>query len=125
MELKWDDHSGVILHDLGCISDCRLVVCKDYRVLDITNLSNLLLAKIGRIDDFYIFSWRGHKQRALINLNIKRQVISELILVLNAYPQAASFTSVYLDRKGLVMSLPNRAFLKIAKAESLVDRLLG
>lgn len=117
----WDDTRGVVFLDPRYASEARLVVCVDYRPLNFGNLANLLLRKIGSLDEFFVFSWWWKRRLAKIELENKREVLIKLIQVLGEFPPIEIFSTLVVCNEGLYVTLPNRAFLKYHNSEGLVE----
>ena len=119
-----DPRTGAVVAGLRQPSDAKLIICKDWRWMDTSDLTNLFLVKIDRVNDFYVFGyrWSGASKRSSAWSRIQhlvRLVISELDLS----PEISGFVTVAVAGKRLLISLPNREFLNHHNASAIPSRL--
>jgi hypothetical protein len=123
MRVITDDVREIVLHEPHFKSACRLVVCKDYRPLNFPYLSNLLLRRVGKIGDFFVFGWWWQKKSAISSLSELQAYLKQLIKFLANYPPVDSCTTFVISSKGLFIALPNRPFLELHQASDVIELL--
>lgn len=114
--------NGIVLFNPEHRTTASLVICTDWRWLDIGDLTNLFLCKIDRVGDFYVYGyrWTFREKRHAAWEDLKEKVTSICGTVFR-FPQIVPHTTVKCSSRGLSILLPNIPFLEISHSIDLPD----